>query len=76
MERLLGCRGTSTHELPDLVAERLGIAEPSAGAEGCLRAAIVYAASHEVTLHLDDILTRRTRISMETSQRGVEVVDA
>ena len=32
----------------------------------------VYAASHEGALHLDDILARRTRISIETWDRGVE----
>ena len=30
-----------------------------------------YAASHEGALHLDDVLTRRTRISIETFDRGV-----
>jgi glycerol-3-phosphate dehydrogenase len=30
-----------------------------------------YAASHEGALHLDDVLTRRTRISIETWDRGV-----
>ncbi len=36
-----------------------------------LRAEIVYAASHEGARHLDDILARRTRISIETFDRGV-----
>jgi glycerol-3-phosphate dehydrogenase len=36
-----------------------------------LRAEIVYAASHEGARHLDDVLTRRTRISIETFDRGV-----
>ena len=31
----------------------------------------MYAASHEGALHLDDILARRTRISIETWDRGV-----
>ncbi len=31
---------------------------------------MVYAASHEGALHLDDILARRTRISIETWDRG------
>lgn len=37
-----------------------------------IRAEIVYAATHEGALHLDDVLTRRTRISIETKSRGVE----
>ena len=32
---------------------------------------MVYAATHEGALHLDDILARRTRISIETWDRGV-----
>jgi glycerol-3-phosphate dehydrogenase len=35
-----------------------------------LQAEIIYAASHEGALHLDDILTRRTRISIEVRDRG------
>ena len=31
----------------------------------------MYAASHEAALHLEDTLTRRTRISVETFDRGL-----
>jgi glycerol-3-phosphate dehydrogenase len=31
----------------------------------------VYAATHEGALHLEDVLTRRTRISIEERDRGV-----
>jgi glycerol-3-phosphate dehydrogenase len=37
-----------------------------------LRVEIAYAASDEGALHLDDVLTRRTRISIETPDRGLE----
>ena len=37
-----------------------------------LMAEVRYAAAHEAALHLDDVLTRRTRISIETSHRGVD----
>lgn len=46
-------------ELHDRVSE-----EPYMGAE------IIYAATHEGALHLDDFLTRRTRISIEARHRG------
>jgi glycerol-3-phosphate dehydrogenase len=46
--------------------------EPVSGAGEYLMAEIRYAATHEAALHLDDVLTRRTRISIETSHRGVE----
>ena len=42
-----------------------------AAAPDYLRAEAVYAASHEGARHLDDILARRTRISIETFDRGV-----
>ena len=41
------------------------------GAEDYLGAEIVYAASHEGARHLDDVLARRTRISIETFDRGI-----
>ena len=43
----------------------------STGADDYLEAEVVYAASHEGALHLDDVLTRRTRISIEAWDRGV-----
>jgi glycerol-3-phosphate dehydrogenase len=33
---------------------------------------MVWGAAHEGALHLDDLLARRTRISIETAHRGVE----
>jgi glycerol-3-phosphate dehydrogenase len=39
--------------------------------EDYLAAEVVYAASHEGARPLDDVLTRRTRISIETWDRGV-----
>jgi glycerol-3-phosphate dehydrogenase len=35
----------------------------------------VYAAKAEGALHLDDILTRRTRISIETPHRGLDTAE-
>ena len=46
-------------------------AEPLEGAEEFLAAEVVYAVTHEGARHLDDVLTRRTRISIETFDRGV-----
>lgn len=37
-----------------------------------LRAELEYAVTHEGALHLDDVLTRRTRLSIETRDRGIE----
>jgi glycerol-3-phosphate dehydrogenase len=46
--------------------------EPVPGAGLYLMAEIRYAATHEAALHLDDVLARRTRISIETTHRGVD----
>ena len=43
-----------------------------AGAPGYLRAELLYGATHEGALHLDDLLARRTRISIEEPHRGTE----
>jgi glycerol-3-phosphate dehydrogenase len=70
VEHLLGRYGTLMSELLDLVAERPELGEPLAGAPEYLRAEALYAASHEGALHLEDVLTRRTRISIEVDDRG------
>src|SRR3954447_10772174 len=46
------------------------------GAPDYLMAEIRYAVTHEGALHLDDVLTRRTRISIEYPHRGVESAPA
>ncbi|MCS5732627.1 glycerol-3-phosphate dehydrogenase/oxidase [Herbiconiux daphne] len=71
IEHLLNRYGTLTDELLDLIAERPELAEPLPGADDYIGAEVVYAASHESALHLDDVLARRTRISIEAWDRGV-----
>ncbi|GAA1181829.1 glycerol-3-phosphate dehydrogenase/oxidase [Streptomyces hebeiensis] len=70
VEHLLNRYGTVVGELLDLISADPGLGEPLAAADDYLRAEIVYAASHEGARHLDDVLTRRTRISIETFDRG------
>ena len=50
-------------------------AEPLPGAEDYLAVEVLYAATHEGALHLDDVLARRTRISIETWDRGLEAAE-
>jgi glycerol-3-phosphate dehydrogenase len=71
VEHLLGRYGGLVDELLALVADRPERADPLPGAEDYLRAEVVYAVTHEGARHLDDVLTRRTRISIETFGRGV-----
>jgi glycerol-3-phosphate dehydrogenase len=70
VERLLGRYGARLGEVLAPIAERPELARPLEGAADYLEAEIHYAASHEGALHLDDALTRRTRISIETFHRG------
>ncbi|MEO9138141.1 MAG: glycerol-3-phosphate dehydrogenase/oxidase [Jatrophihabitans sp.] len=58
-----------------------GLAEPTLlatvpAAPEYLLAEILYAVTHEGALHLEDVLTRRTRISIEYPHRGVESAPA
>ncbi|KQV75935.1 glycerol-3-phosphate dehydrogenase [Aeromicrobium sp. Root344] len=73
VEHLLHRYGSLTLELLDLIAERPDLGQPLTGADDYLRAEIVYAATHEGARHLDDAIARRTRISIETFDRGTDV---
>jgi glycerol-3-phosphate dehydrogenase len=59
-------------EIFDLLAARPELARLIKGASEYLEVEIVYAASHEGALHLDDILERRTHIAIETRDAGIE----
>jgi glycerol-3-phosphate dehydrogenase len=71
IEHLLNRYGVLTDELLDLIRSRPELAEPLPGADDYVKAEVVYAASHEGALHLEDVLARRTRISIEAWDRGV-----
>ncbi|MFJ4850565.1 MULTISPECIES: glycerol-3-phosphate dehydrogenase/oxidase [unclassified Streptomyces] len=70
IEHLLNRYGSLTEEVLALIKDDPSLGSPLANAEDYLRAEIVYAALHEGARHLDDVLTRRTRISIETFDRG------
>ncbi|MEU3702083.1 glycerol-3-phosphate dehydrogenase/oxidase [Streptomyces anulatus] len=70
VEHLLNRYGSMTEEILELILADPTLGEPLPAADDYLRAEIVYAASHEGARHLDDVLTRRTRISIETFDRG------
>ena len=76
IDHLLGRYGGLVDDLLALVAERPELGAPLDGAEDYLAAEVVYAVTHEGARHLDDVLTRRTRISIETFDRGVAAAPA
>ncbi|MFB9317330.1 glycerol-3-phosphate dehydrogenase/oxidase [Cryptosporangium minutisporangium] len=71
IEHLLNRYGSLIDELLALMAADPSLRSPLEGAEDYLRVEIAYAASHEGARHLEDVLTRRTRISIEIADRGV-----
>jgi len=65
IEHLLNRSVVMTDELLDLIRETPSLNAPVPGADDYIEAEVVYAASHEGALHLEDVLARRTRISIE-----------
>ncbi|MEU6716332.1 glycerol-3-phosphate dehydrogenase/oxidase [Nonomuraea sp. NPDC046802] len=73
IEHLLQRYGALIDEVLELIEGDPSLGRPLSGADDYLRAEIVYAATHEGARHLNDVLTRRTRISIETFHRGLAV---
>ncbi|OJF11980.1 glycerol-3-phosphate dehydrogenase/oxidase [Couchioplanes caeruleus] len=71
MEHLLRRYGTAVDEVLELLRDDPTLAEPLEGAEDYLRVEVVYAVTAEGARHLEDVLTRRTHISIETFDRGL-----
>ena len=71
-EHLLERYGTMTVEVLALVDADASLGTALPGAPEYLEAEVVYAVLHEGARHVVDVLSRRTRISMETTHRGVE----
>src|SRR5919202_1398270 len=71
-EHLLNRYGSLTPEVLSLAADDPALLAPVPDAEEYLMVELVYGAAHEGAQHLDDLLARRTRISIETSHRGVD----
>ena len=70
VEHLLDRYGSLVDEVLGLVDGDPDLGRPLEGAPDYLRAEVVYAVTAEGALHLEDVLTRRTRLSYEQADRG------
>lgn len=74
VERLLWRHGSRTAAVLALADDQPELLEVLPGA-GYIAAEALYAVRHEGALHLEDVLARRMRISIETIDRGTEIAD-
>jgi glycerol-3-phosphate dehydrogenase len=72
IRHLLDRYGSLIHEVLGLADGNPELLKPLSAAPDYLQVEAVYGASHEGALHLDDMLTRRIRISIEYPHRGVD----
>jgi glycerol-3-phosphate dehydrogenase len=71
VEHMLNRYGSRVHDLLALLRDEPSLAAPLPGADDYLQVEALYAVTHEGARHLDDVLARRTRISIESWDRGV-----
>ncbi|SFS40936.1 glycerol-3-phosphate dehydrogenase [Saccharopolyspora flava] len=76
IRHLLDRYGSEIHAVLATADDNAELLKPVPAAPNYLQSEIVYACSHEGALHLEDVLTRRTRISIEYPHRGVDCADA
>jgi glycerol-3-phosphate dehydrogenase len=67
---LLQRYGSYATDVLDLIDQRPELGATLPGTDDYLEAEVLYAAAEEAALHLNDVLTRRTRLSIETWDRG------
>ncbi|MFW3171926.1 glycerol-3-phosphate dehydrogenase/oxidase [Geodermatophilus sp. CPCC 206100] len=76
VDRLLHRHGDRVGEVLELVRADPELGRPLPGAPAHLAAEVVHAVTVEGALHIDDVLTRRTRVSITTPHRGTESAPA
>ena len=72
INHLISRHGDRIDEILDLISVDPELGEPLASDHPYLRAEVIHAVRSEAALHLEDVLTRRTRLSVETRDRGTE----
>jgi glycerol-3-phosphate dehydrogenase len=75
VDHLLHRYGSLLTEITELVDGDPSLGRPLAGAPAYLRAEVAYAASHEGALHLEDVMTHRTRLVYEQRDRGLGAIE-
>ncbi len=75
IEHLLGRYGVLIEDLLAEIERRPELAEVLPGTEDHLKVEVWYAAAAEGALHLDDVLARRTRLSIQTFDRGLAAAE-
>lgn len=71
MEHLLGRYGSLALEVLGPLETAPSLSAPLEGGGGYLRAEVTYAVSCEGARHVDDVLSRRTRLAIESPDRGM-----
>ena len=72
---LLNRYGSLISEVLELITSDKKLAKPLAEGLPYLKAEIVYAASHEGAMSVDDVISRRTRLAFEAPRAGIDLVD-
>ncbi len=70
LEHLLNRYGDTVDQVLELAQAEPALGQTLPGSDEYLRAEAVHAVTHEGARHLDDVLTRRTRLSIQSRDRG------
>jgi len=72
---LLNRYGSMISEVLELITEDKKLAKPLTEGLPYLKAEIVYAASHEGAMSVDDVISRRTRLAFEAPHAGIDLAE-
>jgi glycerol-3-phosphate dehydrogenase len=72
---LLNRYGSLISEVLELITEDKKLAKPLTEGLPYIKAEIVYAASHEGAMSVDDVISRRTRLAFEAPHAGIDLAE-
>jgi glycerol-3-phosphate dehydrogenase len=75
IEHLLNRYGSLIWELMDLLRENPSLSAPLEGSDDYMEVEVLYGVTHEGARHLEDVLARRTRASIESWDRAVSTAE-